>query len=113
MNVLLKFNTVQKLTKETALLDSGAIENFLDEEVWKQLQIGRTRLPRPLTIHNVDGMENQMGKIDFYYWLKVIHQKQVARMRFYLTGLREDCFILGYPFLYFFNPDVDWRGAKL
>jgi len=113
MNVLFEFSTVWKSTKETALLDSGATENFLDEEVWKQLQIGRTKLPKSLTVHNVDGTENWTEKINFYCWLKVIHQKQVARMKFYLTGLGGDCFILEYPFLYFFNPDVDWRGAKL
>ena len=27
--------------------------------------------------------------------------------------LGKDCFILGYPFLFTFNPEVDWRAAKL
>jgi len=34
-------------------------------------------------------------------------------MRFFLTDLGKDPFILGYPFLYAFNLDVDWRAAKL
>ncbi len=34
-------------------------------------------------------------------------------MKFYLTSLGDDSFILGYPFLYAFNPNVDWRRAKL
>jgi len=37
MNVPFEFDTVQKTTNETALLDSGATENFLDENVWDQL----------------------------------------------------------------------------
>jgi hypothetical protein len=34
-------------------------------------------------------------------------------MRFFLTDLGQDRFILGYPFLFAFNPEVDWRAAKL
>jgi hypothetical protein len=34
MNMPFKFHTVQKATNEKALLDSGATENFMDEEVW-------------------------------------------------------------------------------
>jgi hypothetical protein len=51
--------TVHKITKKHVLLDSGAIENFLDESVCKELGIGRFKLLRPLTVHNVDGTENQ------------------------------------------------------
>jgi len=113
MNVPFEFDTVQKMTNETALLDSGATENFLDEDVWEQLQIGRIRLPVPLTVHNVDGTENCQGKIEFYSWLKIYYQGQMARMKFYLTSLEGDHFILGYPFLYAFNLEVDWREARL
>jgi len=34
-------------------------------------------------------------------------------MKFFLTNLGKDQFILGYPFLFVFNLDVDWRRAKL
>ncbi len=34
-------------------------------------------------------------------------------MRFFLTGLGNDHFILGYPFLFAFNPAVDWRAGQL
>ena len=37
----------------------------------------------------------------------------MARMKFYLMSLGNNDFILGYPFLYVFNPGVDWRVAKL
>jgi hypothetical protein len=33
MNIPFKFHTVQKTTKECALLDSGATENFMNEAV--------------------------------------------------------------------------------
>jgi len=34
-------------------------------------------------------------------------------MKFYLTDLGGDRFILGYPFLYTFNPNVNWCRAQL
>ena len=66
MSIPFEFRTVQKTTDECALLDSGAMENFLDENVWRRLQIGRIKLLCPLTVHNVDGTENRTGKIEFY-----------------------------------------------
>ncbi len=74
MNVPFKFHTVQKATNEKALLDSGATKNFVDEEVWSRLKIGRFRLQQPLTVHNIDRTKNCTGKIEFYCWLKVHYQ---------------------------------------
>jgi hypothetical protein len=56
MSIPFEFRTVRKTTDKHALLNSGATENFLDENVWRRLQIGQIKLPRPLTVHNVDGM---------------------------------------------------------
>jgi hypothetical protein len=101
------------VTNEKALLDSGATENFLDEQVWKTLNIRCFKLKRPLTVHNMDGTENCQGKITHCCWLKIHYQNQTLRMHFFLTDLGKDCFILGYPFLFAFNPEVDWRAAML
>ena len=85
------------MTEDITLLDSRATKNFVDETVWKELNIGQIKL----------------GKIKYYWILKIQYQSRVVRMHFFLTGLREDHFILGYPFLFIFNPDVDWRTARL
>ena len=45
------------------LLDSGAMENFIDKQVVKTLGIGTQTLPKPLDIHNVDGTLNREGQI--------------------------------------------------
>jgi len=78
MSVPFEFCTMRQTTNEVALLDSGATKNFLDEEVWKRLQIGRTKLPEPLMVHNVDGTKNRTGKINHCCWLKVYHQGQMV-----------------------------------
>ena len=34
-------------------------------------------------------------------------------MKFYLTSIGKECFILGYPFLRAFNPAVNWQTSNL
>ena len=33
--------------------------------------------------------------------------------RYYITALGKDCIILGYPFLYDFNPKINWKSGKV
>ena len=104
---------VRQVAEEQALLDSGASENFIDKETWKSLMIGSFKLPKPITIYNVDGMENKQGKIIQYCWLKVRQGNKEHWMRFFLTGIGKDRFILGYPFLFTFNPQIDWKKGHI
>jgi hypothetical protein len=108
-----QLNTIQQMTKDVTLLDSGVTENFIDKEVWKELKIRCFRLNKPLMVYNIDGTKNKQGKIEYYCWFKVRHRNKMSWMRFFLTGLGHNCLILGYPFLYAFNPDMDWRVARL
>ena len=107
------FKTILKTAEETALIDSGATENFIDIEVWKVLKIGRFRLAKTIPVHNVDGSINKNGNIDSYVWLKVKFRKEEKNMKFYLTSIGKERFILGYPFLETFNPAVDWKSGNL
>ena len=34
-------------------------------------------------------------------------------MRFFLTGIGKDLFILGYPFLFAFNPQINWKKGHI
>jgi hypothetical protein len=68
MNV--SFRTLQSKADKSALIDSGATNNFIDGETWKRLGIGRKELARPVTVHNVDGTENRQGKITHYCCVK-------------------------------------------
>ena len=71
MKLEFTFKSVQRVGEETAQLDSGASENFVDEDIWKGLSIGRVRLQQPIPVYNVDGTENRSGRIEYYCWLRV------------------------------------------
>jgi gag-polyprotein putative aspartyl protease len=87
------------MAEQTALLDSGATENFISYSTWKQLGIGRQELDEPIIVHNVDGTENKKGKIMHYCWLWVLYDGQQRLQKFFMTALGRDRMILGYPFL--------------
>src|SRR5260221_11261199 len=113
MKVPFEFTSVSRTANERALIDSGASENFLDFKVWKELKIGRIKLGKEIPVHNIDGTPNKMGAIESYCWLKVKLGKREENMKFYLTNIRKERFILGYPFLTSFNPEIDWGKGKL
>jgi hypothetical protein len=111
MNV--SFCTSQSKADELALIDSGATDNFIDENTWKRLGIGRKELSRPVTVHNVDGTENKQGKITHYCWLCIVKGEKHMLQHFYITALGKDHIILGYPLLYDFNPKINWKSGKV
>jgi len=113
INLSIPVQTARATAKQTALLDSGATENFISFRTWKQLGIGRQELNEPITVHNVDGTENKKGKITDYCWLRVLYNGKQKLQRFFLTSLGKDRMILGYPFLQEFNPQIDWTEGKL
>ena len=66
MRIALTFKTVSTVAKEEALLDSGATENFLDLQAWKELRIGQFCLRKLIPVRNVDGTNNKAGSIKYY-----------------------------------------------
>ena len=113
VKIKLAFRNVHGVTPEVVLLDSRATENFLDLNVWKSMKIGQFKMERPIPIRNVDGTKNKSGNIEYFCWLLVNLGSEKAKMKFYLTSLGNDRIILGYPFLWYFNPEIDWRTAQL
>jgi len=56
-------STTHGRAAESALLDSGATNNFIDHQTASRLHIHPKELPRPHLLHNVDGTENRTGRI--------------------------------------------------
>jgi hypothetical protein len=95
LNMNVSFRTSQSKADKSALIDSGATDNFIDEETWKRLGIGKKELARPVTVHNIDGTENKQGKITHYCWLCIAKGEKHMLQRFYITALGKDRIILG------------------
>ena len=94
---------------ENTLLNSGATNNFIDQRTVNCLHISTQRLPKPCILYNVDRTENKSGQITHYVDLEITRGSQVWVQRFYVANLETDCFIFSFPWLYEFNPEIDWR----
>ena len=108
INVTFLFNK-QKVA-EIALLDSGATNNFIDQKAVERLHVQTTRLPQPHILYNVDKTENKSGQITRYIDLEITRGMEVCIQRFYIADLGTNHFILGFPWLYKFNPQIDWQN---
>ena len=113
LNTKVAFRSLSEQAEEVALVDSGATENFIDREAWGRLGIGSRLTQTPLTVYNVDGSENSHGKITRYCWLRIVYQGKQRLQKFFIASLGKDRIILGYPFLYLFNPTIDWQQGRI
>jgi hypothetical protein len=52
MKLSVPIQTVRIMAKQTALLDSGATENFISHRTWRALGIGRQQLDKSIPVHN-------------------------------------------------------------
>jgi hypothetical protein len=94
--------------EETALLDSGATENFVDYKTMARLWLGTKKLERSRPVINIDGTTNAAGAITHYCDLMVTKGDKKGREGFYVTNLGKDRFIFGYPWLRTFNLEINW-----
>jgi len=99
--------------EQTALLDSGATENFINNWAVTRLRLGLKKLAFPKPVYTIDGSMNKNGEITHYCDLLVKQGQKKLRQRFYVTNIGKDNFILGYPWFQGFNPDVDWANNQL
>jgi len=111
MSIRLFIATAAKRTDSTALLDSGATENFINSRYAEWLRLPVKQLPKPREVYNVDGTLNKQGSITHCTDLEVQTGGKKTIMRFFLTDLGEHKMILGYPWFAAVQPKIDWaRG---
>ena len=109
MTVRLFIHSAHKRADTTALVDSGATENFLNLEYARWLKLPVKRLAEPRKLYNVDGSLNKGGDLRFYTDLSVRTGPTQTRLRFFLTELGDHKAILGYPWFAAVQPNIDWK----
>ena len=108
MQLCLFIHLSWKRAKTTALLDSGATENFINMKYAKELRLPIKSLQRPWPVYNVDGMRNKNGDIKHYTDLKMQTGNQRVWLHFFLTNLVDQKAILRYPWFTATQPKIDW-----
>ena len=109
MTVRLFIHSAHKHADTTALVDSGATENFLNLKYARWLKLPVKWLAEPRKLYNVDGSLNKGGDLRFYTNLSVRTGPTQMRLCFFLTELGDHKAILGYPWFAAVQPNIDWK----
>ena len=111
MSLRLYLHTRNERAETTALLDSGATENFIHLDYARKKRLTVKQLVTPRKIVNVDRTPNAKGEIRYYVDLNMNHGATKVRLRFFLTDIGDRDIILGYPWFAAVQPNIDWaRG---
>ena len=109
----LSFTTARHTTQESALLDTGAMHNFLDLRTVIWLGIGTWKLKQPHTVLNVNRTKNKAGLISKYAIITVSLGNKKGSLPFYVTNLGKDWIILGMTWFKALNLEINWEKEEL
>ena len=85
MTVWIFIHSIAKRAEVTALVDSGATENFLNLTYTKWLRLPIKKLPHARKLYNVDGTENKGGELQYYTDLPTRTGTVTAALTMHLT----------------------------
>ncbi len=102
-------HSIAKRAEATALVNFGAIKNFMNLTYVNWLWLPIKQMDEPRKLLNVDRMENKSGELKYYTDLQVQTGTNYTNLHFYLTELREQKAILGYPWFAAAQPKIDWK----
>src|SRR6202522_798015 len=101
-----------KTVETPALVNSGAGGKFIDQNFARNSKMDIYNLEKPMKALNVDGTENKRGTIKQYVDLTFTINGRPQTQRLFLTGLRKQRIILGFPWLQEQNPIINWRTGE-
>ena len=96
-----------------ALLDSGAIELFMNTTFAKEKGFKIEKLKKPLLVRNVDGTVNTGGAIIHQVECNMFFKGHVERVRMDICNLGKTEVILEMPWLAAHNPEIDWEKGEV
>jgi len=94
------------------LLDSRAGGKFIDQNYARKSGFKIQQLEQLLKAFNVDGMENKCRTIKTFVDLDLIIFGRRRNTRLFVTRLRKQKIILGFPWLNKHNPKINWKTGE-
>ena len=108
MHLHVFIHLIHKQDEVAVLLDSGAMENFIQESYAQQLKLPVKHLPYTQPVYNINGTLNKNGHIHSYTDLEMQTGQQRTKLHFFLTDIGNQKLILGYPWFTATQPNINW-----
>ena len=90
-----------------ALLDSGAIGNFIDQDFVRMKGINTQSISCPIPVYNMDSSPNKAGQISEVVDIVLCYKTHSKRTLLAVSSLRRQNMILSYTWLKDHNPEVN------
>ena len=111
MTLRVFLHSKSKRAETIALLDSGAMENFMSLDYTKYLHLPIKTLKEPRKLFNVDGTPkgpNHAGDLKYFTDLTTRTGTRSTTLRYFLSDLGDNKVILRYPWFAAAQPKIDW-----
>ena len=103
----------RKTINTTALIDLGAMGNFMDVHLLSLDDFTLIRLPEPIIACNVDGTQNQQGTIRWKAKTNLTIKDHSDPIKLMILRLSKPRVIFGMPWLKKWNPRIDWSCLSM
>ena len=100
-------------TKAAAMVDSGATSLFIDQKFTSQHRMLKEPLEHPIRLFNIDRSLNEAGSITHKVRLTLKVGQDKEKFDFFLISLGPEKVILGLPWLWHRNPQIDWQEGTM
>ena len=95
------------------LLDSGAMEMFIDRKMAARHRFKLQKLERPIVVRNIDGTNNSARATTHQVEVNIYYKGHVERMRMDICNLGKTDIILEMLWLQACNPEINWEIGKV
>ena len=99
---------LKQTVETTALINLGAMGNFMDPRLLPKGIFKLTHTPTPITTYNMDGTPNTQGTIQWTATVSFSSGTFSDTVKFMIVQLSRPQVILGMPWLQKWNPKIDW-----
>ena len=96
-----------------ALIDCGAMGEFIDHEFIRAHELWTYQLPRPIGLYNADRASNEFRKITEAIDLIVQYKGHKSQSKFYVSSVGHKAIVLGHTWLAEHNPDINWHTGEV
>jgi len=111
--IKIRLHGINDSTTVNAMIDSGATEDFIDQEFCHKYKIRTTKAKNPREIYLADGEPSSMGPVTHIATVPMDIGAHSEITTFQVAKLQNHEAILGMPWLKNHNPRIDWGQGKI
>jgi len=111
--IAISTTNTSKIHSIKALLNSGAMGNFINQNFVHMKDISTRSISCPIPAYNMDSSPNRAGQISKVVDIVLYYKTHSKRTLFTVSSLRRQSMILGYTWLKNHNPEVNWQTGEV